>query len=153
MAEYTKPPTYDYLKYYRVIRYYMKIKYNLSSTDLDMLLFLYSERYFSRQKFKEFDELLRWDVKRFQRLVSEGWIDVFRAHYQNVHAIYQLSIKGKRMIISIYKKLNGEEIPVSQSNNKMFAKNVKYTDKVYRNMIKEMNAFTKQQRHQPPESR
>ena len=34
--------------------------------------------------------------------------------------------------------LSGEEIPMGQ-NNKMFAKNVKYTDKVYRNMIIEMN--------------
>ena len=55
------------------------------------------------------------------------------------------------MIGSIYKKLNGEEIPVSPSVNPMFLKNVSYTDKVYRNMIKEMNAFIKQQRHQSPE--
>ena len=151
MIESPKPEPYDYLKYYRVIRYFIKAKYGLSTTDLDMLLFLYSERYFSRQKFQEFNELLSWDVKRFERLVREGWIDLFRAHYQNVKSIYQISLKGRRMIASMYKKLNGEEIPVSQANNTMFAKNVKYSDKIYRNMIKEMNAFIKQQRHQPPE--
>ena len=32
----------------------------------------------------------------------------------------------------------------------MFARNVSYTDKVYRNMIKEMNKFIRQQRHQLP---
>jgi hypothetical protein len=51
------------------------------------------------------------------------------------------------MIQSIYRKLNGEEIPVSNTNNKMFAKNVSYSDKVYRNMIIEMNKIIKQQRH------
>ena len=37
------------------------------------------------------------------------------------------------------------------SNNPMFKKNVSYSDKVYRNMIKQMNEFIKQQRHQTHE--
>ena len=42
--------------------------------------------------------------------------------------------------------LSGEEIPTSLSANPMFAKNVKFSDKVYRKMILEMNASIKQQR-------
>ena len=38
----------DYLKYWRVIRYYVKAKYSISTGELDMLLFLYSEDYFSK---------------------------------------------------------------------------------------------------------
>jgi len=55
------------------------------------------------------------------------------------------------MIDSLYKKLNGEEIPTSPSKNPMFKRNVKYSDKVYRNFIKEMNASIRQQRHHAPE--
>jgi len=58
-----------------------------------------------------------------------------------------LSFKSKKLINSIYKKLNGEEIPMSQTSNPMFARNVSYTHKVYRNMIKEMNKTIRQQRH------
>ena len=65
--------------------------------------------------------------------------------------IFILSSKSTAMVKSVYKKLNGEEIPVSQSQNKMFARNVSYTDKRYRAMIKEMNAVIKQQRHHAPE--
>jgi len=143
-----KSNTDDYLKYWRVIRQYVKIKYQLNQADLDMLLFLYSEKYFDRDKFEEFDSLLGWDVQRFERLKREGWILFFRKRAGKFKAIYQLSIKATRMIQSIYRKLNGEEIPVSNSQNKMFLKNVSYSDKVYRNMIKEMNAVIKQQRHQ-----
>jgi hypothetical protein len=50
-------------------------------------------------------------------------------------------------LVSLYKKLNGEEIPESPSSNPLFLKNVSYTDKVYRNYIKEMNSFIRQQRH------
>ena len=44
----------DYLKYWRVVRYIIKIKYGISTGELDMLLFLYSEKYFGKEKFKEF---------------------------------------------------------------------------------------------------
>jgi hypothetical protein len=141
----------DYLKYWRVIRQFMKIKYGLTQSDLDILLFLYSEKYFDRGKFEEFDNLLGWDKQRFENLRQAGWIVVFRKRMGARKAIYQLSIKSTRMIQSIYRKLSGEEIPVSSSNNKMFAKNVSFSDKVYRNMIIEMNKTIKQQRHQTPE--
>lgn len=133
----------DCLKYWRVIRQYTKIKYGLSQSDLDMLLFLYSEDYFSKLKFKEFSELVSWDVGRFDRLLRDGWIENFRKHRPKARGLYNLSFKAKRMIASIYKKLSGEEIPMTAENNPMFKKNVSYTDKVYRNMIKTMNAHTK----------
>jgi hypothetical protein len=116
----------DYLKYWRVIRQYIKIKYNLTQSDL---------------------EILSWDKQRFEKLRQQGWIEVFRGGKGRTKALYQLSFKSKRMLTSIYKKLNGEEIPTSPSQNKMFKRNTSYSDKVYRNMIIEMNRSIKQQRH------
>lgn len=141
----------DYLKYWRVIRQWVKIKYNLTQCELDVLLFLYSEKYFGKDKFEDYDNLLSWDMNRFHKLKREGWIVKFRNRVGKRKALYQLTIKTTRMIQSIYRKLNGEEIPVSPSQNKMFAKNVSYTDKRYRDMIIEMNALIKQQRHHAPE--
>ena len=141
----------DYPKYWRVIRQFIKSKYGLTQADLDMLLFLYTEDYFSKDKFQEFNELLSWDVTRFDRLRRDKWIEVFRKHMGKRKALYTLSYKTKRMIDSLYKKLNGEEIPTSPSKNPMFKRNVKYSDKVYRNFIKEMNASIRQQRHHAPE--
>ena len=37
-----KEPTHDYLKYWRIIRYWVKATYGLTTPDLEMLLFLYS---------------------------------------------------------------------------------------------------------------
>lgn len=141
----------DYLKYWRVVRQFVKIRYNLTQADLDVILFLYSEKYFGRDKFKEFNEILSWDRKRFERLLKEGWIEEFRKREKGKKALYQLSFKASRMVDMIYKKLNGEEISTSTASNPMFKRNVSYADKVYRNMIKEMNAATRQQRHHAPE--
>ena len=147
MSNSRKSPPYDYLKYWRVVRYFIKAKYGINTVDLDIMLFLYSEKYFGKSKFDEFDELVAWDRHRFENLLRDGWISVFRKRSANKKTLYELSHKGRRVISLIYRKLNGEEIPESPSINPMFLKNVCYTDKVYRNMIKEMNKFIKQQRH------
>ena len=143
-------PPNDYLKYWRVIRYFIKAKYKINTGELDVLLFLYSEKYFSKDKFNEFDELISWDVNIFNKLLRDGWVTVFRKRQGKKKALYEVSYKGRRMLGSMYKKLSGEEIPESPSVNPMFLKNVSYTDKVYRNMIIEMNKFIRQQRHPSP---
>ena len=137
---------HDYLKYWRVIRYFIKAKYNLTQADLDILFFLYSESYFSKVKFEEFDELLSWNINRFDNLLRDGWIEVFRKRSGKTKALYQLSYKAVRLISSTYKKLEGEEIPTSQSANPMFAKNVSYSDKVYRNFVIEMNRMLREKK-------
>ena len=43
--------THNYLKYWRIIRYWVKAKYNLTTPDIEMILFLYSEDYFNKTKF------------------------------------------------------------------------------------------------------
>jgi len=148
--EYNFKPPQDYLKYWRVIRYFMKAKYNLKTGDLDVLLFLYSEKYFNKSKFYEFDELLSWSTKRFSNLMRDGWIVVFRKRKGKEATLYEISYKGRRMIGSMYKKLNGEEFPENRSTNPLFLANISYTDRLYRDMIKKMNVFIRQQRHQTP---
>ena len=137
----------DYLKYWKVIRYYAKSKYGLTTADLDMIMFLKSEKYFSKDDFDEFNELLSWDKNRFESLRERDWIEVFRKRSGKKKAIYQLSYKAVRVIGSIYKKLEGEESPEAKSNNPLFLKNIGYMDKVFRNYIKKLNKSIRQQRH------
>lgn len=141
----------DYLKYWRVIRQYIKIKYGLTQSDLDVILFLNSEDYFSKDKFEEFDRILSWDENRFNKLLRDGWVEVFRKRKGKTKGLYNLSYKAKRVITSVYKKLNGEELPTSPSQNPMFLKNVSYSDRRYREAIINMNEFIRQQRHLSPE--
>jgi len=130
--------THNYLKYWRVIRYWVKAKYKLSTPEIDMILFLYSEEYF---------KLMSWDVKRFDTLLRDGWIHVWRKGYGKHTTLYELSYKGKRLANTIYRKLHGEEIAESPSINPLFRADASYMDKVYRNSIKELNNFIKQQRY------
>ena len=94
---------------------------------------------------------MKWDEDRFDRLLRDGWIEVFRRRRKKFKTLYGLTFKTQRVISSIYKKLSGEEIPTDMSNNPIFAKNVKFSDKVYKKMIIEMNHAIRQQRRLSPE--
>ena len=134
-----KPPKHDFLKYWRVIRQWVKAKYGLGTPDMEMLLFLYSEQIFNKQKFREYEELMSWDLKRFKRLLTEGWIHVWRKREGQEATLYELTYKAKRMINNIYNKLNGEEIAETAYSNPLFKLDISYMDKVNRNMIIKMN--------------
>tara|TARA_B110000046_G_scaffold116928_1_gene123896 strand:+ start:270 stop:749 length:480 start_codon:yes stop_codon:yes gene_type:complete len=137
------PPDHDFLKYWRVIRFWAQKKYDLSYPDLEMMFFLYSEQIFNKSKFKDYEELMSWDRVRFSRLLKNKWIQVWRKRQGNQTTLYELSYKGKRAINNIYKKLNGEEISELEFSNPLFHSDPSYVEKINRNMIKKINIETK----------
>jgi hypothetical protein len=143
-----KQPTYDYLKFFRVVRYWAKKTHGVGLADLEMLMFLYSERLFKRTDFNDYQQIFSWNIGRFQKLLKEGWISKWRNQQGSEPALYEVSFKGKKLVSSVYRKLSGEE-PVSEvaKNNPIFKKSSSYTDKVYARAIKKMNKSTKPQRH------
>jgi len=143
----------NYLKYWRVVRQFAKRKWDLSSADLDILLFLYSEDYFSRDRFEEFETIISWDSKRFKRLLTEGWITVFRPRSGNQKTLYQMSFKASQVVDFIYDKLNHSVPfpPIKRKQHyvtrlKMGERTFRYNDRVYRKMIEEMNSIVKEKR-------
>lgn len=138
----------DFLKYWSVIRYFVRAKYGLNQEQLDLILFLYSEKYFTLKKFEELDNVLRWDKKRLVNMINDGWIEIF-VKKTGTNTIYKLSYKSLRLCISIYDKLNGNEIPTSPCHNPMFRKKVGFSDKVYKHMIINMNDKIKKKKLNP----
>lgn len=142
------PEKYDYLKYYPIVHRYFRKKYDLTTPELDLILFLMSERIFTKRKFQEFNEILTWNKKRFDNLLENGWISVFRPASDGMSARYELSYKARRMVRQLYRTILNEEIPELPAKNPMFKKDVGYMDKVYRNAIKQMNKETKRKKKQ-----
>ena len=94
-----KEPKYDYLKYLRVVRYWVKQTYGVGLADLEMLLFLYNERLFKRSDFNEYEELFSWDVLRFNDLLRDGWISKWRNHRGSEAALYEV-LKGNDLSLA-----------------------------------------------------
>lgn len=131
----------DYLKYWRVIRRYMKVKHNIGQAELEIILFLYSEGKFPASRFNEFNETINWEPDRLSRMINEGWVERFRRRDGKMAGLYCITEKSRRIVLDIYRKLNGEEIPMTAENNPLFMKNVPYTHKVYKNMVISMNQY------------
>jgi len=127
------------MKYWRVIRYWVKAKYKIGTPDIDMLLFLYSEDIFNKTKFNEFDELMSWNVNRFDQLLKNGWVHVWRKKRGKETTLYELTYKAKRLVNLIYRKLNGEEIGEDHRTNPLFRNDASFMDKVYRQSIIKLN--------------
>jgi len=141
-------PKHDYLKYFRVVRHWIRMKYEIGLPELEMLLFLHGEGLFKKSDFDEFQKLISWDTDRFDRMLRDKWIIVWRKRTGNEATLYEISYRGKRMITNMYKILNGEEVISEDSKrNPMFKKNAPYKDKLYRGMIRRMNEAIKQSRH------
>jgi len=110
----------DYLKYWRSIYHYTKRKHNVTSSELDMLLFLYSEPYFTMKTFLSFDKSLKLDRMRLKKLIEKGFIDIFKKTRGPRAARYQMSRKGSTMISTMYKQLNGGLI--QEQNSALYRK-------------------------------
>ena len=141
---------YNFLKYWRIVRYYIKRKYELSESDLEMLLFLYDEGRFDSKDFKEYANIMNWDSERFWRMRENELIIVWRKKNEvaNRKAIYELSAKAKKIVLMVYKRLLLEEPFSENPRHNPIMKGDSYTDRVYRMAIKKMNKKI----NQPPQS-
>lgn len=133
-------PKNDYLKYWKVVKQWAKVKYGVGTADIEMMLFLYSEGLFTQKQFEEYNEIMSWDRNRFHNLKKDKWIIVWRKRKGRESTLYELGFRGKRLCASIYKKLNMEEtVSEDRRRNSIFDPKANYSHKVYRKIIKKMN--------------
>ena len=133
---------YNFLKYWRVVKYYIKRKYNISSMELDMLLYLYDLPYFRKEDFNYYGNTMSWDKRRFYEMVKKDLIKEWRPGGEKYGRakIWELTHKAKTICLLTYKKLMNDE-PISEEprSNPKFKK-ASYADKIYKKVIEKMNA-------------
>ena len=129
----------DYLKYWRIVRFYYKSKYGIKQDELEMILFLYSEQYFNEKTFFHFNTVLQWNRHRLKNMIRDGWVEVFREKVRGRKAMYQLTYKAKRLVNDIYRKLQGESFVTHAHLVPMFGKSPNYVEKRYKRIILELN--------------
>ena len=132
---------YNFLKYYRVVRYYIKKKYEITLMELDMILYLYDMPFFRKEDFNYYGNTMSWDKKRFYEMIKKGLIKEWRPGKEQYAKakMYELSHKAKSICSLTYKKLLQEEtISENAVSNPIFKKET-YMDKIYKNVIEKMN--------------
>jgi len=129
------------LKHYRIIRKWACKNYDLNDADLELLIYFDCMDLFTREDFKIGTYSYSWDNRRWNRLLKEGWITVWRKHNRTTqkYNIYKVSFKCKQLISRMYRIMLGEEdIPTSLHRNKIM-KGKTYMDKVMITSIDNVN--------------
>jgi hypothetical protein len=143
-------PDYTFMKYWRVVRYWAQRQYGVTMIELEILFFLHDEMLFNKTTFDTYDNIFRWDDSRMARLKEKGLIRVWREPTKAQSRLFELSFKAKKMIASIYKKLNGEEpIPTTPQRNPIFRKNAGFADKTFAIAIRQFNNKVKESKQHP----
>ena len=129
------------LKHYRIIRKWACKNYDLNDADLELLIYFDCMDLFTREDFKIGTYSYSWDNRRWNRLLKEGWILVWRKHNRTTqnYNIYKVSLKCKQLISRMYRIMLGtEDIPTSLARNKIM-KGKTYMDKVMITSINNVN--------------
>jgi len=129
------------LKHYRIIRKWVSKTCDLKEADLELLFYLDAINFFTKQDFKDGTHSYSWDNRRWNRLLKDGWIVVWRNRNRTTqkYNIYKVSMKGKHLLNRIYRIMLGEEdIPETENSNKIM-KRKSYMDKVLSVAIKNVN--------------
>ena len=135
-----REPPYDFLKYWRIVRMWAETKYGLGFPEIELMLYLYTEEIFNREKFYEYAKTISWDKRRLKNMIDQGWINVWREPAVKQKGLYELSIKGKAAVRSIYKKLAGEQsISESGNHNPIFKASATHSQQRIRPLIYKFN--------------
>ena len=129
------------LKHYRIIRKWVSKTCDLKEADLELLFYLEAIDFFTKQDFKTGTHSYSWDNRRWNRLLNEDWITVWRKRNRTTqkYHIYKVSFKGKQLLSRIYRIMLGEEdIPETTRANKIM-KRESYMDKVLATSITYLN--------------
>ena len=129
------------LKHYRTIRIWAAKTHKLLAADLELLIYLDSIDFFTKHDFKQGTYTFSWDNRRWNRLLKEGWIVVWRKHNKTTqkYNIYKVSFKCKQLISRMYRIMLGEEdIPTSKRFNKIMEKK-SYSEKNLAHSILNVN--------------
>tara|TARA_R100000329_G_scaffold138614_1_gene120116 strand:- start:325 stop:753 length:429 start_codon:yes stop_codon:yes gene_type:complete len=123
------------LKHYRIIRKWACKTCDLKEPDLELLIYLNSLELFTKQDFKTGVYSYSWDNRRWNRLLKQGWIIVWRKRNRTTqkYNIYKTSQRFKHVLNRIYRIMLGEEdMPTQKLNNN-------YMDKVLKVSIQNVN--------------
>jgi len=129
------------LKHYRIIRKWACKTCDIKEADLELLIYLDSIEHFTKDDFKKGTYSYSWDNRRWNRLLKQGWITVWRKRNRTTqkYHIYKVSQKCKQLISRMYRIMLGDEdIPTSSKSNIIMRKN-SYMDKVLSKSIEYVN--------------
>ena len=99
------------LKHYRLIRKWACRNNNLNDADLGLLIYFDCMDLFTKQDFKIGTYAYSWDNRRWNKMIKNNWIVVWRNRNRTTqkYNIYKVSFKCRQLIAKMYRIMLGED--------------------------------------------
>ena len=129
------------LKHYRIIRRWACRNNNLKDADLELLIYFDCMGHFTKHDYMQGTYAYCWDKHRWDRLLKEGWITVWRHRNRTTqkYHIYKISFKGQQLISRMYRIMLGTEDIPSSARRSSITSGKTYTDKVLKKAVEYVN--------------
>jgi len=103
-------PHDNYLKNYRSVLFYFRDAYKLKVQDIELLLFIYDLKWFTKTYIREnFSVSKIYVYARFHDLVNRNYAYVYQEKAHNRVRKYCIAQKGKLLVSRFYRILEGKE--------------------------------------------
>ena len=95
------------MKHYRIIRKWACRNNDLNDADLELLIYLDCIDMFRKKDFEDGAYSYSWDNRRWNRLLKQGWIVVWRHRNRTEHTVFKIpfgvgiTIVKKRIVCNI----------------------------------------------------
>jgi hypothetical protein len=102
---------FDFLKYWSLVRHWAIVQYGITQEEIDTLMYLYSEPYFSRDQYNEFADVLMGKKNSLTDFINRGYIveidlvDKTNGEKVSSKQIYKLSFKMNSIMSAIYDRV------------------------------------------------
>lgn len=119
------------LKYWKIVKYWIKQTHQLTEDDLDALLFIYEMKPFTKSEFGSYDNVFVFQTPKINRLLQKGLLVVFREKTRREAAKYVISERGNKICKDVYSILAGKKrVPMIDTGT--------FTSKVYKTSTKQL---------------
>lgn len=102
-------PEHTFLKYFRLVRAWIRIVHGWSLMDFEILCYLHSFVIFSDDQIDEAKETMTFNPQKRKELLDRGLIIIYRKKSPGNKALYELSEQSRILMDKVYKRVLGME--------------------------------------------
>lgn len=127
------------LAYMPIMSKYVQRKYEISASQMSVLLFIYHKRTFPLRQYFNYKCMFKWEAKAFHEMQRRGFMKIAKESSKKLGVIYASTRKTDKIVEEFFEMLRDDVfISTDPEVNPLF-KREDFQDKVFSNFMKAIN--------------
>lgn len=127
------------LAYMPIISKYVQRKYEITASQMSVLLFIYHKRTFPLRQYFNYKCMFHWEAKAFHEMQRRGFMKIVKESPKKLGVVYGSTRKTDKIVEEFFEMLRDDlYISTDPEVNPLF-KRENFGDKVFSNFMKAIN--------------